>query len=150
LPAPPVAAPPPVGSESVTLPDARPLMAMGAPLGRPVAPSPMVPRPPVALGDAPKPPRPPARTSGLTLRKDLTVQRYAEITAALAQKGVNRAAVLRAHLLTEAAWTLVDQHWKKSIAAEVEQGETALSDAYDDAYVGHQERLRRPIDLEAY
>jgi hypothetical protein len=143
LPAPPVAGPPSGAPESVKT--SRPLMAMGAPLGRPVAPSP-------ASVAGPRPPRPgaPTRTSGLTLRKDLTIQRYAEISAALAQKGVNRAAVLRAHLLTEPAWALVDQHWKKNIAAEAEQGESALSDAYDDAYVSHQERLRRPIDLAAY
>ncbi len=98
----------------------------------------------------PRPTRAPARTGGLTLRKDLTVQRYAEISAALAQKGIDRAAVLRAHLLSEAAWGLVDQTWKKNIAAEAEQGGHALADDFDEAYVAHQERLQRPIDLAAY
>jgi hypothetical protein len=84
------------------------------------------------------------------LRKDLTVQRYAEISAALARKGANRAAVLRAHLLSEAAWTLVDQTWKKTIAAETAEGEHALAEAFDEAYVAQQERFDRPVDLAAY
>ncbi len=63
---------------------------------------------------------------------------------------MQRAGVLRAHLLTEAAWTLVDQTWKKILAAAAQEGDRALADEYDDAYVAHQERLPRPIDLAAY
>jgi hypothetical protein len=81
------------------------------------------------------------------------VQRYAEIAAALAQKGANRLAVLRAHLLTEPAWTMVDQHWTKVMAGEAAQGGQALAEAFDDAYVTAQDRLRPPrppIDVAAY
>ncbi len=97
-------------------------------------------------------PAPPAgaRSAGPTLRKDLTVQRYAEISAALAQKGADRAAVLRSHLLTGPAWTMIDEHWKKAIAAETEQGATALADAHDDAYVITQERLCQAMGVAAY
>jgi hypothetical protein len=84
------------------------------------------------------------------LRKDLTIQRFGEISAALSQKGANRAAVLRAHLLSEAAWTLVDQTWKKTIAAEATEGGHALAEAFDEAYVAQQERFDPPVDLAAY
>jgi hypothetical protein len=133
--------PEPRASEPARLPEPP---SRRAPLG---APPPKPPGPPPSL---PRPPRAPARTVGLALRKDLTVQRYAEISAALSQKGAQRAAVLRGHMLTEAAWTLVEQTWKKTMAAEAEQGERALADAFDEAYVAHQERLQRPIDLASY
>jgi hypothetical protein len=127
----------------------RPILVMGAPLGVPrpsgpvSMPAPRVPRPAVAGALAP-------RSAGPALRKDLSVQRYAEIAAALAQKGANRADVLRAHLLTEPAWTMVDQHWTKAIAGEAAQGGQALAEAFDDAYVDAQDRLRPPVDVTAY
>jgi hypothetical protein len=133
-------------------PGARPILVMGAQLGvpRPSAP-PSVPAP-----RAPRPAGagvPASRSAGPALRRDLTVQRYAEIAAALAQKGANRLAVLRAHLLTEPAWTMVDQHWTKVMAGEAAQGGQALAEAFDDAYVTAQDRLRPPrppIDVAAY
>ncbi len=144
----PRGAPPPVGAEppSSRPNSARPIMAMGSPLGRP------------SLGsrggapDVPSPvPRPiPARGPGPVLRKDLTVQRCAEISAALAQKGADRAAVLRAHLLTEPAWAMIDQHWKKALEGEAATGGHALTELFDDAYVGAQERLQRRLEVAEY
>ena len=140
----PKGAPPPVGPESPSnLPvSARPIMAMGSPLGRPtlggsMGPSP-VPRPSVTRG------------AGPALRKDLTVQRCAEIAASLAARGADRAAVLRAHLLTEPAWAMIEQHWKKAIAREAETGGHATGDLFDDAYVGMHERQRGPIGVAEY
>jgi hypothetical protein len=103
-------------------------------------------------GPPPKPSsRPPrARPSGLTLRKDLTLERCAEIAAALAMKGANRASLLRARLLTEGSWALVEQHWKKTIAAEAESGEHATADAFDDAYVLALEQMPTPMNVAAY
>jgi hypothetical protein len=95
-------------------------------------------------------PRPAARTNPPSLRKDLTVERYAEISVALSTKGADRAAVLRAHLLTEPAWALVDQQWKKAMAREAEQGSTEIADIFDDAFVAAQERARRPIGVSEY
>jgi hypothetical protein len=103
-------------------------------------------------GPPPKPSSPPprARPSGLTLRKDLTLERCAEIAAALSMKGANRAALLRARLLTEGSWALVAQHWKKTIAAEAECGENATADAFDDAYVRALEQMPKPMNVAAY
>jgi hypothetical protein len=133
--------------DPVIRPASTPILAMGVPLGGhrraapESAPAPRAPRP----AGAPAP-----RSAGPALRKDLTVQRYAEIAAALAQKGANRAAVLRAHLLTEPAWTMIDQHWTKAIAGETAQGGQALAEAFDEAYVTAQDRLRPPVDVAAY
>jgi hypothetical protein len=123
--------------------------------GAPPVPRGGVPRPAAGKGAAISLPRPPvapggARTQGPALRKDLTVRRWAEIAAALAEKGVERAAVLRKHLLTDPAWALVDDHWKKALEAEAEHGEHALADAFEDAYVAAQEKLRRPVGLAEY
>ncbi len=139
----PKGAPPPVGAEPPSSRPAgtRPMMAMGSPLGRP------------SLGSAvPSPvPRPsPARGPGPALRKDLTAQRCAEIAAALALQGADRAAVLRTHLLTEPAWAMVEQHWKKAIAREAETGGHATADLFDDSYVAALEKLRGPLGVADY
>jgi hypothetical protein len=168
---PPVIPAPPVDTEAPRAEPPkgiRPLMVMGAPLGKPLPPTAIVPSPEPAKAKVPEPPRPghvgaasgpkppradardPARTLGPALRKDLTIQRYAEISAALAGKGADRAAVLRAHLLTEPAWAMVEQHWKKAMARESDQNDKTLSDAFDEAYVAAQERLRRPIGVVEY
>ncbi len=126
-----------------------PQVSLPRPPSRPGGVAPAAPRAPRAtlkMTGAPAAPRAP----GPMLRKDLTVQRYAEISAALAQKGADRAAVLRSHLLTGPAWSMVEDHWKKAIAAETEQAQSALADAYDDAYVSAQERLCATIDVAAY
>src|SRR5262249_7669467 len=109
------------------------------------------PKPAPKTGAASRAPRPgTSRPVGPVLRKDLTIQRYAEIAAGLARGGADRAAGLRAHLLTEPAWALVHQHWTKAMAVETHHGGYALASAFDEAYVAAQERLRRPIDVAAY
>jgi hypothetical protein len=115
---------------------------VGAPLA-PASPAALrVPRP--GGSDAP----PHARRPTMTLRKDLTLERCAEIAAALAQKGADRGAVLRARMLTEASWAVVEKQWQRVIAAEA--GERTTADAFDDAVVAAQERWPRPIDMAAY
>lgn len=84
------------------------------------------------------------------LRKDIDLGRYATICAELARKGADRSAVLKAHLLTEPAWSLVDQHYKKALAEETEQGERALLLAFDEAYLAGQERYGKAIGVEEY
>jgi hypothetical protein len=86
----------------------------------------------------------------LTPRKDLGIERYGAICAELAQKGKDRAAVLRAHLLTEPGWQLVEAHWKKAIARETEAGDRSLLLAFDEAYLGAQQQLGVPIGVREY
>ena len=141
----PALAPPPVAAEKP-----KPLLVLGAPSG---------PRP--ALGAAPppveggsklasKPARAPARDAAPTRRKDLDVERYGAICAELAQRGASRAAVLKAHLLTEPAWSLVDHHWKRALADEAEEGGRALLLTFDEAYIAAQARLGKPLGVEEY
>jgi hypothetical protein len=119
---------------------------------------PAVGKPPPPVGEPsqlaarpPAPPRPPAaRDPGPALRKDLGIERYGTICAELAHKGADRAAVLKAHLLTEPAWQLVDQHWKRALAQETEEGERALQLAFDEAYLAAQQRLGHPVGVPEY
>jgi hypothetical protein len=78
------------------------------------------------------------------------IERYATVSAELAQKGADRGVVLRGHRFTVAAWAAVDRHWTRAIAEQTERGERALLSAFDAAYVASQERLRRPIGVHEY
>ncbi|MFT3774528.1 MAG: DUF2169 domain-containing protein [Minicystis sp.] len=148
-PAPPVAPekPAPVSTEKPE--PSRPIMILGA------APRPALGRPPPPV-EAPNQLSTkairvaPPREAGPALRKDLDVARYGTICAELAHKGDDRAAVLKAHLLTEPAWAIVDQHWKKAIAQETEEGGRALLIAFDEAYLAAQQRLGKPVGVAEY
>lgn len=147
--APPIkpAAPPPVAADK---PAPRPLMVLGASVQKPTLGKPP---PPVEPGGK-LGPRAPSREAPATpapeLRKDIDLARYAILCAEIAQKGALRAAVLKAHLLTEPAWSMVDQHYKRALADEAEQGGRALLLAFDEAYLGAQQRLGKPIGVEEY
>lgn len=106
------------------------------------APQPLPKMPPPPVAD--RPARPPRPTAWPALRKDLGIERYGAICAELAIRSDSRAAVLKANLLSEAAWTLVDQHWRRALAQEAEEGGQALKLAFDEAYLATQQRLRQP------
>jgi hypothetical protein len=108
------------------------------------APQPSVPR----LADLQR--EPPPTRGALTLRKDLTLERCAEIGALLAEPGADRSKILRTRLLTEASWAVVEKHWQRVIAAEAERGERTTADAFDEALVLAHEHRSKPIDLAAY
>lgn len=88
--------------------------------------------------------------AGPALRKDLTIDRYAELVVALGRAGAARGAVLKAHLLTEPGWTMVDQRWKTALAREAEEGGRALLLAFDEAFLAEQSRLGKPIGVAEY
>ncbi len=99
----------------------------------------------------PEPPRPPMATEPTNpLRDDLSLERYAAISAELARRGADRAAVLRAHDLAEVSWHVVDQHFRDALAEEKELGSSALADAFDAAYVAAEERLRPKVGVAEY
>jgi hypothetical protein len=82
--------------------------------------------------------------------ENVTLSRYAAISAELAQKGVDRGSVLRHNKLSIGGWGAVDRHWKRAIAEQTERGERGMLNAFDTAYVAAQERLRRPIGVPEY
>lgn len=104
----------------------------------PVAPDKGRSVPPPAFG--PSQPEPP----------QLSIEAYAAISAELAQKGADRASVLRGHALTPAAWAVVDRYWTRAIAEQTERGERALLASFDAVYVATQEKVRRPIGVSEY
>jgi hypothetical protein len=134
----------------------RPLMMLGGPpAAAPASPSPAAP-PATPAAEArralaaTKAPRPGARDAGPALRKDLTIDRYASIVAELGRAGTARGAVLKTHLLTEPGWIMVDQHWKKALAREAEEGGRVLLLAFDEAFLATQARLGKPVGVLEY
>jgi hypothetical protein len=109
------------------------------------------PPPAPAPGDPASPP-PPGRAE-LESELDpgqIPIERYATVSAELAQKGAERSVILRGYKFTIAGWASVDRHWTRAIAEQTERGERALLSAFDAAYVATQERLRRPIGVAEY
>lgn len=108
----------------------------------------------VAIPAAPKRAEPAPKAEPVTEQRsvvdDVPIDRYGAISAELAQKRVDRASVLRSHKLDEKRWSAVDRHWKKAIAEQTEKGGRELLGAFDVAYVGAQEKLRKPIGVPEY
>jgi hypothetical protein len=150
--APPPVAPPKSEAEAQAPSEARasrPLMVLGSqPLPGKGPPPPV--DAPNKLGGKPAPKPKTAPGTGPALRKDLGIERYGTICAELARRGADRAGVLKAHLLTEPAWSLVEQHWKRAMAQETEEGNRALQLAFDEAYLATQERLGQPVGVREY
>lgn len=81
---------------------------------------------------------------------ELSIERYAEIKAELAENGVDRAQVLAERGLHERDWTHNARRWKQAIDEEALLGEQDLRDRYDAAYVARVEGFRGPISVEEY
>ena len=123
-----------------------PTVSQGRAEPRPAAPEPAS-KPAVRpLVARPKPGQAPVPAP----RKELGIERYGTACAELAQKGVERAAVLGAHRLTEPGFKLLEAHWKKALAREAEAGGTALLLAFDQAYLAAQQRLGQPVGAREY
>ena len=110
---------------------------------------------------APKPAVPSAlpvstqRSLALAIEPDpapesVSIELYATLSAALARKGVDRGAVLRAHKLSIAGWGAIDRHWKRCLAESTTRGEKSLLHAFDIAYVTAQSELHRPVGVREY
>ena len=125
------------------------------------APPPMVAIATIPPSPAAKVIAPSAPTGSTTPRKtapmepdpapeSVPIERYADISAALSRKGVDRGAVLRAHKLTIAGWGGIDRHWKRALAEQTDRGEKSLLHAFDVAYVNAQGELNRPVGVREY
>ncbi len=82
--------------------------------------------------------------------ESVPIELYATLSAALARKGVDRGAVLRAHKLSIAGWGAIDRHWKRCLAEQTDRGEKSLLHAFDIAYVTAQAELHRPVGVREY
>jgi hypothetical protein len=113
------------------------------------APAPAAPAAPAA------PPVSTARSRAAATEPDpapesVPIELYAILSAALARKGVDRGAVLRAHKLSIAGWGAIDRHWKRSLAEQTDRGDKSLLHAFDIAYVTAQSELHRPVGVREY
>ncbi|WP_438032037.1 DUF2169 domain-containing protein [Sorangium sp. So ce204] len=81
---------------------------------------------------------------------EIPVERFASLTAEIAEGRAPRAEVLRTHDLSEHAWTAVERHWRAALDQDLARGGGRLSGAYDLAYVAAVERFRGPIAAPEY
>jgi hypothetical protein len=78
------------------------------------------------------------------------LERCAAITASIARRKDQKAAILERHELTAERWSTMEAHWEEAIQDEIERGKKDLLSAFDTAYVGQLEAERGPITVEEY
>ncbi|WP_437652720.1 DUF2169 domain-containing protein [Sorangium sp. So ce1182] len=110
---------------------------------RPETPRVEAPHPDVPRAGASPAPEPAARP------EDIPVERFASISAEIAEQRAPRAEVLRAHGLSERAWAPVERHFRALLEKDTRAGGRLLA-AHDAAYVAAVEGLRGPIGLQEY
>ncbi|XXY46479.1 DUF2169 domain-containing protein [Sorangium sp. So ce269] len=101
------------------------------------------PRPEVPRVEASPAPEPAARP------EDIPVERFASISAEIAEQRAPRAEVLRAHGMSERAWAPVERHFRALLEKDTRTGGRLLA-AHDAAYVAAVEGFRGPIGLQEY
>jgi hypothetical protein len=80
----------------------------------------------------------------------IPIERFAAISAEIAEARAPRGEVLRSHDLQEGAWTATERHWESALMAEATRGSDQLRTAYDHAYVAAVESFRGSITVEEY
>ncbi|WP_437945439.1 DUF2169 domain-containing protein [Sorangium sp. So ce296] len=156
LPSAPPPSPPPLFGQrlSSSLPPPAAAQANAPP---PSAPPPSAPPPSAppssATGLAKEPPSPlaaPAPAPEPAVRpEDVPVERFAAISAEIAERRAPRPEVLRAHGLGERAWDAVERRFRALLDKDARAG-GRLRAAHDAAYVAAVEAFRGPIALEEY
>ncbi|AUX40051.1 hypothetical protein SOCE26_014470 [Sorangium cellulosum] len=152
---PPVSpAPAPLRSEVPPAPAARWSEVPPAPAARwsEVPPAPVVLRseaPPAPAPPAPVVLRSEAPPAPAVPPEEVPVERFAAISAEIAEQRAPRAEVLRAHELNERAWAAVERHFRPLLEKDA-RAAGRLRAAYDAAYVAAVERFRGPITLPEY
>jgi len=125
---------------------------------RPSEPAPPVPSPvatpeplaiPRNLAAAPSSPPPPSPELPPERAEDISVERFAEISAELAEGRSPRLEVLRAHGLGDRAWAAAELRWQTALVKDGARG-GRLRATYDSVYVASVERFRGPISLPEY
>ncbi|AUX20549.1 hypothetical protein SOCEGT47_010210 [Sorangium cellulosum] len=81
--------------------------------------------------------------------EDVTVERFAAISAEIAEQRAPRAEVLRAHGIRERDWAAVERHVRALLDRDARAG-GKLRAAHDAAYVAAVEGFRGPIGLPEY
>lgn len=81
---------------------------------------------------------------------ELSIEETATIAAELAEGKTERAAILEAHGVREAAWKANETRWNKALEGEQSRGKSALRAAHDAAYVTRVEKFRGPITVDEY
>ena len=81
---------------------------------------------------------------------ELTIERFATISAEIVEGRAPRAEVLRNHDLSHRAWLANERRWTKAIEEEAAEGSSNLRSANDRVYVESVEGFRGLITLAEY
>lgn len=81
---------------------------------------------------------------------ELSIERFAAISAEIVEARVARAEVLHNHDVTHRAWLANERRWIKAIEDEAADGSSTLQRASDRAYVEAVEGFRGPVALAEY
>ncbi|WP_437572020.1 DUF2169 family type VI secretion system accessory protein [Sorangium sp. So ce542] len=108
------------------------------------------PPPPSSAADPAKEPSSPLAAPAPAVRpEDVPMERFAAISAEIAERRAPRPEVLRAHGLGERAWDAVERRFRALLDKDARAG-GRLRAAHDAAYVAAVEAFRGPIALEEY
>ncbi|MDI1451373.1 DUF2169 domain-containing protein [Polyangium sp. 6x1] len=139
---PPASRPPPPDLVAPGLPAAPPMIGPLATLRDPgsseILPPPA---PPAPVASAPEPEIDPATVS---------MERFATISAEIAEKRDPRADILRRNELTERSFAAIEHRFSRELTDEASRGEHDERAKYDRAYVAAVEGFRGPIKPEEY
>jgi hypothetical protein len=80
----------------------------------------------------------------------VSIERFATISAEIAEERAPRAEVLKKQALTLRAWEEVVRHHTRALEEEADRGASDLRRASDSAYVAAVEGFRGPITLSEY
>ncbi|HZO14581.1 MAG TPA: hypothetical protein VFB62_15010 [Polyangiaceae bacterium] len=79
----------------------------------------------------------------------LTLERFAAISAALAEQHEPRAATLARHGIAEADFALEERAWIERIAQRSLEGDVSLALAFGESFLATQDALQEPHELDA-
>lgn len=143
-------APPEISEEPAT---ARRSSAPAPPAAEPPqplpAPAPGTSSPDAPASAAPHTAPPPTSPEPVVRPEDFPVERFASVSAELAEQRAPRAEVLRAHGLSERAWSAVERHFRAALDKDA-RSSGRLCAVHDTAYVAAVEGFRGPITLPEF
>ena len=129
-----------------------PALAPPPPVAAPVPEDAPPPAPPPDPPEAPAPeaievPAPPAAAPA---PREVSIERYGAITAAIAMARPETDKILEAEGLTKDTWQTTSQRWDAALREEQERGKTTLRKKFDEGYVASVEERRGPITEAEY
>ncbi|NUQ76724.1 MAG: DUF2169 domain-containing protein [Polyangiaceae bacterium] len=85
-----------------------------------------------------------------TITSDFSLERCGTLTAYIARRKSEKAAILKREGLSLESWSSIEKHWAKAIQDEMKDGQNLLLDRFDTAYVAQLEKDRGELEPRDY